>query len=333
MRSIDRVIPDSLVDLVLQHIKNSRWSYGWRSTRDMGYAHWNIDFADADSSNGLDISNRLPDCMDQLWQHLRSTHFPDTTLVRCYTNSHTYGIEGYPHTDSGRCGEQTLVIYLNREWRREWGGETMIYDDQEVVHAELPLFNRGLVFDSDRYHCARGVTRICPVQRITLMFKFGKQNADPVRDRLQLFLEQNGAQNLDHSGRSLFNHLLQVYDILQRHGAPESVCLAGGAHSVFGTTIYQLQLLQPEQRSDLVEVIGHRAADLIDLFRTLDRPRVLENWCHNTASPVTTWEGNKLDLDTDTVKDLCALESANLVSQKSLKRHSGLFRFWQNYSQ
>lgn len=328
MLSIDDVIPQSLIESILEHIKNSGWSYGWRSQRDIEYAHWNIDFAGADSSNGLDISQALPDCMNQLWQHLQTTRFPDTVLLRCYTNSHTYGVEGYPHTDSIRSGEQTLVIYLNREWRREWGGETMIYDGQRVAHAELPSFNQGLVFDSDRYHCARGVTRICPEQRITLMFKFASRDIDPIRDRLQVFLAQQGAHDRPHSGNNLMYHLLKVYDLLRRHGASDPVCLAGGSHSVFGTTIYRDSLLTENQRGELESVIGTTAIQLVDWFRILDRPRVLENWCQNPATPVTTYEGKQINLDPSILHDLCLIECANLESQKSLSKHNGLRRFW-----
>lgn len=325
---IEQVIPAQHLDAVLDHIKEQGWNYGWRSNRGVGFAHWNIDFTGADSSNGLDISRRLPDCMSQLWQHLQTTRFPDTVLLRCYTNSHTYGVEGYPHTDSIRPGERTLVIYLNQEWRREWGGETMIYDGQQVTHAELPGFNRGLVFDSDQYHCARGVTRICPAQRITLMFKFAARDADLTRDRLQVFLEQHGAQDRPHSGRSLMNHLLQVYDLLRRRGAADPVCLAGGSHSVFGTGIYQESLLTQDQHSDLESVIGDKAIQLVNWFRVLDRPRVLENWCQNPASPITTLEGHRVDLDPDVISQLCLIECANLEDQKSLSRYSGLSRFW-----
>ena len=333
MQRLVDVIPQDLLGPVQDHIKDSGWTYGWHSNRELGYAHWNIDFAQADSSNGLDVSHSLPTSLAMVWQHLQQNHFPNTILQRCYTNSHTYGVEGYPHADSSRSGERTLVIYLNPEWRREWGGETMIYDDQTVVHAELPCFNRGLVFDSELFHCARGVTRICPQQRITLMFKFGPVDADPTRDRLQMFLEQAGAGQLAHSGRNLARHLLRVYDLLHKRGLAASVCLAGGTHSVWGTTIYKQSLLQDHQRPDLVAVIGERAAELVDLFRELDRPRVLENWCQNSQSPLTTWQGHRLDLDESTIRDLCAIEAANLDSQNGLEQRAALKRFWQNLGQ
>nr|NDG05715.1 2OG-Fe(II) oxygenase [Oxalobacteraceae bacterium] len=328
--AIPNIIPGNLIDPILDQIQTQGWHYGWRSSKVMGYSHWNIDFAQADSSNGLDVAHKLPQPLLHLWQHLQATLCPDTVLLRCYTNSHTFGVEGYPHADSKRQHERTLVIYLNKHWHREWGGETLLYDDQRVLHAELPRFNHGLVFDSDLWHCARGVTRICPAQRITLMFKFAPQGMDPDRDRLQVLLAQLGTEQIDHSGRCLFNHLLSVYDILKRRGLPPHVCLAGGTHSIFGTTVFATSAMALDQRPQLVDVVGDQAADLVDLFRVLDRPRVLDNWCHNPQSPLTNAQGQTLQLDPDVVAQLCQIECANLEDQKSLDRRAGLHKFWND---
>lgn len=331
---LEKVIPDHLIDAVQLQIDQKGWHYGWHSNRNIGTAHWNIDFGKAASSNGIDISKRIDGAILELWQHLQKTHTGKKALLRCYTNSHTYGVEGYPHTDSRKPNEETLVIYLNKEWRKEWGGETLIYDKNDrIVHAELPKFNTALRFNSNQYHCARGVTRVCPTLRVTLMFKFGIRNGDPDRDRLQLFLEHIGADKLSHTKRNLDDHLLGTYDTLKIANQSAAVCLAGGAHSIFGTNSYTQQALSLERRAELVAVIGEEATCLVDYFRIMDRPRVLENWCQNPASPLTTTEGRRLQIEKSIIEQLCMIECANLHDQSSFEKHPALNRLWEKVNQ
>ena len=57
-----------------------------------------------------------------------------------------------------------LLIFFNRDWRPEWGGEFELWDADVKVrhHAHLPIFNRCVVFETNEisYH---GVTAVkCP---------------------------------------------------------------------------------------------------------------------------------------------------------------------------
>jgi len=63
-----------------------------------------------------------------------------------------------------------LLIYLNKDWQSEWGGELELWDTGMKAKARsvLPLFNRAVVFNTDArsYHghpdplaCPAGVTR------------------------------------------------------------------------------------------------------------------------------------------------------------------------------
>ena len=169
---LTQVFPEDLLKTVSDYIDTVPWKYGWASNRGIEFTHWNHSFAKGSTENGLDISNNLPEPILRAWNHLKVNYLGDQTLLRCYTNSHTYGVEGYPHTDSKRAVDNTIVVYMNPEWRREWGGETTVYDGDTIVHAELPKYNKGLIFPGAAVHQARSVTRVCPAQRITLMFKF-----------------------------------------------------------------------------------------------------------------------------------------------------------------
>ncbi len=57
-----------------------------------------------------------------------------------------------------------LLIFFNRGWRREWGGEFELWDADVKVrhHAHLPIFNRCVLFETNEvsFHGVTAVT--CP---------------------------------------------------------------------------------------------------------------------------------------------------------------------------
>lgn len=328
IQTIDKVLPDEIWHELSPFMRQIPWKHGWYSRRESQYfPHWNCDFAGVDGANGLDISDRLHGILDQAWHHVREHLFPQARLLRCYANAHTYGVEGYPHTDSIRSGEVTLVVYCNPTWQRDWGGETMVYQDNTILHAQLPQFNSGLAFSSDMDHCARAVTRICKELRVTLMFKMATGMADQDRDNLQKFLQDIKASTVAHSGSSLTTHLLRTYDLLKQHGQRPEVCLAGGAHSVLGTNRFAHVTVSTSQQMDaLRSVIGDEAMCLINFFSCIDRPGILSQYIKDPSTVVLDRSGQQAS--DQQVQDLIAIECANLSEQKTLSQHPELVNWW-----
>jgi hypothetical protein len=318
---LEQVFPDDLLKTVSDHIAKVPWHYGHASSRSFEFTHWNHSFAKGSAENGLDISDKLPEPILRAWNHLKVNYLGDQTLLRCYTNSHTYGVEGYPHVDSMRSVDHTMVIYMNKEWKREWGGETTVYNDYDIIHAELPKYNRGIIFPGAAVHQARSVTRICPAQRITLMFKFAPRGVDVQRDNIQRLLETAGAEKVKHGSRNLLTHLLNVYDILKAAGYGPTICGAGGLHSIFGTNVFKTQTLGSEQREFVVKAIGEEATRLVELFRDIKRPCTLESALKTNTTTVETNAGKQLTLTQDELNSLCAIEAANLSDQKCLAKY------------
>jgi hypothetical protein len=315
---------------VSAHIATVPWKYGWASNKSIEFTHWNHDFTAAPVYNTLDVADQLPKPIADAWAYIKTQYLGDQALLRCYTNSHTYGVEGYPHTDSKRAADHTLVVYMNAHWQRDWGGETVMYDEDTIVHAELPRYNKGLVFPGAVTHQARSVTRICPAQRITLMFKFCPRNVDPVRDSIQQFVLALGAQKIKHSGRNLAVHLLNTYDILRANGYDQVTCSGGAMHSIFGTNAFKtqtLQLSQPADRAAVVAVVGEEATRLAELFHYIKRPQALETALATKSLVVDTTIGNPLTLTDSQLNRLCAIEAANLSDQKALKTYPYLRKF------
>lgn len=313
---IKNILPDNMFAQVGNLVAQARWKYGWRSNKQMGFGHWNYDYAGADAKNCLDVSDELDDVLADTWGYLQKEYFPGTDLLRCYTNSHTFGVEGYPHTDSIRAADRTVVVYMNKTWEREWGGETTLYQGDVIEHAELPRPNHALVFDGAQLHCARGLTRICPAQRITLMFKFAPVGTDLVRQRLQAFLTEHECNTIRHSKRTLMSHLLGVYDLLRQTGQPDDVCAAGGLHSIFGTNAFKTKTLDLGEIAAVSQVFGDRVAYLAELFSKLARPSTLESAIMSRGLTLELTSVGTVDVTRETLQELCEIEAANLVEQR-----------------
>lgn len=327
IKRIEQVFPEDLLKDVQQVIDTVPWRYGWASNRSIEFTHWNHSFAKGGAINTLDISQQLTGPIKTAWEYIQANYIGANALLRCYTNSHTFGVEGYPHTDSRRDADKTIVIYMTPQWQRDWGGETTVYDGDKIVHAELPKYNAGIIFHGDQFHSARSVTRICPAQRITLMFKYAPLNTDPVRDEIQRFLTLIGADKVKHSGRNLWTHLLNVYDILKEHGHDQDTCSAGGLHSIYGTNAFKTKMLNLDQQHIITNLVGESASELIKLFHDIKRPSTLELAIKNSTTTVELNTGSTQTLTQNQLNILCAIEAANLSDQKSLKNYPHIAKF------
>jgi len=92
-----------------------------------------------------------------------------------------------------------------------------------------------------------------------------------MREHHTQFLLALDANKTRHSGRTLYQHLKGVHDLLRDWDNDEDVCLAGLFHSIYGTNTFKHQSLQ--DRGALVNLIGVKAELLVHHFATAkDRP-------------------------------------------------------------
>lgn len=318
--TIDDFLPSNLSQSIYTHCLNLRWSYNWTSNLKLTtHKHWNFDFGGSKIYNTLDITKKLISypIIVEAWGYIKNTYLPNHKLIRCYANGYTFGTEGYPHTDSVRKDDITTIVYITQDWLREWGGETIIFDNNNIVHSVLPAYNRALMFNSNLWHCARSVTRLCDQLRIVLVFKSTPVMLDPKRDQLQIFLERNRADRLPHNKGYLIDHLLKTYDYLKVSGHSETICLAGGLHSIFGTTLYDEKCLDESYTEWIQNFAGKEALELIKKFSILDRPNILEQYLNQTE------KNEQFD-------NLCLIEAANLAEQNGLSKYPKLTEIWEN---
>ena len=173
----DELIPEDMLHDILDLIKLKGFQYGWKSNKNFTLSHWNLGFTKTgySSKNREDVKDELPFVVRRLWDWIQPFVFGDNPiLLRAYCNAHTYGTEGYIHTDSDITDDRTAIIYLNTSWKANWAGETVLFDNEEIIKAVMPKWKRLFVFPSSIKHVARSVSRSCPEARMVLVFKASK---------------------------------------------------------------------------------------------------------------------------------------------------------------
>jgi len=321
-------VQDNMLDIEVLDDCNAvldaaNWSYGWPSDTNIKYGHWNYDLTHTDKNNPTDVSDRLPDPFNKVWDEISDKVFQDkAVLTRCYANRHTFGTEGYIHTDTERLEDFTVVVYMNDYWEAGYGGETVFYDKEKtaITNAVLPAYGRVVVFPGNIPHRASPLARTYEGVRTTLMFK---ASIDPkalyeVETLLNQFLRDIGADKRAHKNGTLANHLIRTFHLLKSSGLTDIVALAGGLHSVYGTNVFKDKVLE---KSDTIlkDTFGSEVDRLVRLFSDIDRPNCLEN-------P----DGSLSDLDLFLMR---AIECANLYDQGELNpsKYPNLCKFVENF--
>jgi hypothetical protein len=151
------------------------WFFGQKSNNDTVYPMWGQVFYDGfkgeynQNANEwiVDAGNRFMDiCGDEY------------IMVRSMLAGNTFGQDGDIHDDWLHEGESlTGVLYLNRRWNDNWGGETLVYGPDGSV--EISKFEAGklIVFDGSNPHIGKGPQRGCGELRCILAMQAVKQDA------------------------------------------------------------------------------------------------------------------------------------------------------------
>jgi SM-20-related protein len=173
-------------------LRSGGWRFGWKSnSQEDCYAFWHKHFAGYRRQKGGARTKRYP-CAEELrsnaatvfalWEHLAGTVLRGHTLYRCYANAQTYGSDGTLHTDKNGW---TSLYYPHAAWEPNYAGETVFFNEQgdDTIASIYPKPNRLVIFPGMTPHLARGVSRTCPLLRITLAFKTeGPEPPEPSDD-------------------------------------------------------------------------------------------------------------------------------------------------------
>lgn len=71
---------------------------------------------------------------------------------------------------------KSLLYYANKEWDKNWGGETVFFDDSgEEIEYVMPFIpGRLIIFNSDIPHMAKEQSSLGPQYRFTIAVKYIK---------------------------------------------------------------------------------------------------------------------------------------------------------------
>jgi SM-20-related protein len=179
---IDDFLPPLLAANLSNFIGNASWRFG-ATSGPKGYSYWFAHFAGIVDQK--DANRGIPDASPQLrehfpilfeaWQALAALpEFDGHILTRCYANGYPYGYDGLVHRDANDLRHTTAIFYPHTVWDLNWAGETVLFCDEqppEILFSAWPKPNRLFAFRGTLPHVARGISRMCPVMRTTLMFK------------------------------------------------------------------------------------------------------------------------------------------------------------------
>jgi hypothetical protein len=174
--------PDWVDENMLKNLWGStvcqpRWFFGQKSNNDTVYPMWGQGFYDGFKGEYKEDTNE--------WVREVGDRFLDIcgdeyTLVRSMLAGNTFGQDGDIHDDWLVPGESlTGVLYLNRRWEDNWGGETVVYNREDRSQTEISKLEAGklIVFDGSNPHIGKGPQRACGELRCIIAVQAVKQDA------------------------------------------------------------------------------------------------------------------------------------------------------------
>lgn len=174
----DGIISTELASQLSSLAKKPIWQYGWRSNvQNDNYFFWHSHFAGGDTSSETDSAADLADrqglqSVSTLWLQIEAAIGSSQKLLRAYANGHTYGTEGYAHKDSSREDYLSSIYFAHDNWQQDWGGELLFYGENgEIIKSVAPLSGRIVIFPGCILHRASSPSRICPMLRVSFVFK------------------------------------------------------------------------------------------------------------------------------------------------------------------
>jgi hypothetical protein len=93
---------------------------------------------------------------------------------RVYASANPFGTVHEPHKDylKDSKGGITVMYYLNHDWNLKFSGETVFFNNKEIIKSIIPKPGRIVIFDGNIEHCARDVRRDVNDLRMVLTFKY-----------------------------------------------------------------------------------------------------------------------------------------------------------------
>lgn len=160
---IDNFATEQQLEQINREIINQPlWRFGQRSHADSQYPMWFINLYNRHSQSFKSIATSS---VQEIVEKLLGL-FPDKKILRVMIAGNTYGQDGDVHTDHPDDDHVTCVIYLNKKWDSNWGGETIIFEDSPTT--VIPKPGTAVIFSSKYPHVGKAPSRSCGQLRSVL---------------------------------------------------------------------------------------------------------------------------------------------------------------------
>jgi len=132
---------------------------------------------------------------------------------------------------------------------------------------------------------------------------------------LDLLRELSTDESSHSENRTLFEHLKGTYELLDKWGNSNDVCVGGLFHSIYGTQYYKVQSADLRDRERIAGVIGSHAEQLAFLFCTTDRVGFFTQVDKPNPVLVDTRTKEFIPVSIGTLDALIEIEVANFIEQ------------------
>lgn len=109
-----------------------------------------------------------------LWVNLAKQIDSPVVFIEAYINYAEFSTVTLPHCDNIQNGA-TILICLNQEWNRDWGGYTVFFErmsGSDISKAVCPEPGQAVIFNGSIWHCALPPNILAPCPRFMLAIKF-----------------------------------------------------------------------------------------------------------------------------------------------------------------
>ena len=173
----DWVDEQTLINLWGSTVCQPRWFFGQKSNNDTVYPMWGQGFYNTFKGEYKEDTNEW---IREVGDRFMDICGDEYVIVRNMLSGNTFGQDGDIHDDWQVPGESlTGVLYLNRRWEDNWGGETVVYAREDRNQMEISKFEAGklIVFDGSNPHIGKGPQRACGELRCIIAVQAVKQDA------------------------------------------------------------------------------------------------------------------------------------------------------------
>ncbi|MDX1513800.1 MAG: hypothetical protein R3174_08655, partial [Gammaproteobacteria bacterium] len=125
------------------------------------------------------------------------------------------------------------------------------------------------------------------------------------------------AHRVPHSRQTLAEHLVGTHDLLRRWENPDTICVAGLFHSVYGTRVFEIACADFASRKMIRDVIGEAAESLAYQFCVADRDTFFDAARRTPHVIRDAVADRKVTVTRRTLCALLEIEAANIVEHIS----------------